>query len=1270
METRCLGCMEEYDAGWTVCPNCGFHSESPINNTLYMQPGTMLHERYLVGKALGSGGFGVTYIGWDVQLQFKVAIKEYLPSEFATRAMGEAEVIVHSGNKGVQFANGMEYFIEEAKHLANFRNEEGIIQVFDRFLENNTAYIIMEYLEGETLTSYLKREGKIPFDKALSMLEPAMRSLKVVHDAGIIHKNLTPDNIFLTSDGRVKLIDFGASRHATTSYSRSLSVIIKPGYSPEEQYRSRGDQGPHTDVYALGAVFYKMLTGITPPDALERRAFFETENKDILLPISKECQIDTNKENAILNAMNVRTEDRTKDIDTFLRELHSEAPVKKLAGKIQRVNLLKWPVWAKVSISAAAVCICILLGLLVAGKIGFIDKLNHMTSLEKDETRIVDVTNCSLGVAQGTLSDAGLEGYVSGYLPYEAISPYLVVQQDMLAGERVKKGTRVPLSLSRQTSGTINVENGVMPNLLYMKEEEAVELLAQAGATPEIERRESIFPSGMVIWASKLEGDSFDAEETILLLVSEGKTEDTAEIPRMNIDSTSLYVGDSVQLQTSGMKGKMEWSSTDDAIVSVSEDGKITAKGEGVAIVEAHCKDETVSCHLSVFNYDIQIKMDLLAIFVESSATIAVSGAPGGTEFHWISSDASIAVVENGKITGISEGDCTVHAECTINGHTFETNPIPVQIREEGVILSVYDIRDFYIGDEWVIEAISSEETMPIEWQSSNAAVVTVVDGKLTAVGEGVAEIRAVCGDYHAVCNVTVTTPIVNLSAPNNVVLIGDTLTLSAVTAPEEQSIVSWVSSNESVCTVDGAGVVTVVGEGNADITATFEYKGRSYAGSFTVTGKTPTLVLSAANAAILVGDTVALQAVTDPAGQPIVAWTSSNASICTVDAAGIVTAVGEGSADITATFEYKGRQYTGSYTITGKNPTISISPSANNILIGDTTSINAVTDPAGQPIIAWTSSNSSVCTVDGTGVVTAVGEGSADISATFEYKGRQYTGSCSVTTRKPSVKLSVSNSNILIGDSVTVKATVEPSGQALSWTSSNSSVCSVDGNGTVKGLAAGSATIKAVFHYKGNSYEGTCQISVKSPSISLSKSSITLDLDKSSTLTATTTPGNAKVTWSSSDSSIATVSSSGVVKAVKQGTVQVSAKITHAGKTYTATCSVTVNARKCTNCNGSGFCPHCAAGLCDHCYGFGTQDCSRCNGTGDCYRCYGMGGEYRYTGGDVVWRSCSSCSGLGSCYRCYGAGSSTCGYCRGSGACSYCRGTEDCSFCNGKGTY
>lgn len=369
--------MEQYDDALNVCPHCGYVCGTPAEESIHMQPGTLLHDRYIVGRVLGYGGFGVTYIGWDGKLEQKVAIKEYLPGEFSTRMPGQSQVTVFNGDKSEQFRDGLKKFVEESKRLAKFQNEAGIVKIFDSFEENETAYIIMEYLDGITLKEYLGQVGTIPEDEAINMLMPVMESLQTVHAEGLLHRDIAPDNIFLTKDGSVKLIDFGASRYATTSHSRSLTVIIKPGYSPEEQYRSRGDQDPYTDVYAIAATLYRMITGKTPPDAMERRAKYENQNKDILIEPHKLVKnISRNREVAILNAMNVRVEDRTPDIKTFIEELNADPPAKRRYGKIKKIDIYSWPLWLKILVPSL-LTVAIAVGVLtLTGVINFKSMFN------------------------------------------------------------------------------------------------------------------------------------------------------------------------------------------------------------------------------------------------------------------------------------------------------------------------------------------------------------------------------------------------------------------------------------------------------------------------------------------------------------------------------------------------------------------------------------------------------------------------------------------------------------------------------------------------------------------------------------------------------------------------------------------------------------------------------------------------------------------------------------------------------------------------------
>ena len=195
---RCLYCFREYENAYTVCPHCGYAEGTSAAEPQYLQPGTLLASRYLVGAVIGAGGFGVTYGAWDRVLDQRVAVKEFLPGEFSTRIPGQTEVTVYGGEKTEQFRDGKNKFYEESRRLAKLQKVPGIVQIYNSFLENGTAYIVMEYLEGETLGARLKREGKLPLEEAIRIITPVLYSLEAVHREGILHRDIAPKNIFLT----------------------------------------------------------------------------------------------------------------------------------------------------------------------------------------------------------------------------------------------------------------------------------------------------------------------------------------------------------------------------------------------------------------------------------------------------------------------------------------------------------------------------------------------------------------------------------------------------------------------------------------------------------------------------------------------------------------------------------------------------------------------------------------------------------------------------------------------------------------------------------------------------------------------------------------------------------------------------------------------------------------------------------------------------------------------------------------------------------------
>ena len=237
-------------------------------------------EDYEIRDVLGEGGFGLTYLAHDMKLEKPVAIKEYLPADLAVRK-GDNSVIPKSSGSESDFTWGLQRFLDEARVLARF-DHKNIVRVHRFFEAHGTAYIVMEYVDGETLSSLLQREHTLSCQRLLSILDPLLSGLEIVHKGDVLHRDIKPGNIIVRDSGVPVLIDFGAARQAVGARSRSVTAIVTPGYAPIEQYSTRGRQGPWTDIYALGAICYRAMTGETPIDAPER------VRRDPLVPLSKQ----------------------------------------------------------------------------------------------------------------------------------------------------------------------------------------------------------------------------------------------------------------------------------------------------------------------------------------------------------------------------------------------------------------------------------------------------------------------------------------------------------------------------------------------------------------------------------------------------------------------------------------------------------------------------------------------------------------------------------------------------------------------------------------------------------------------------------------------------------------------------------------------------------------------------------------------------------------------------------------------------------------------
>jgi serine/threonine protein kinase len=305
----CMGCMRD-KGNATVCPQCGYRLDAQ-RSPFALPYQAVLNNKFLVGRILGKpGGFGVTYLAWDLVLHTTVAVKEYLPRDLVSRDANNLTVIPHSQDDGKEFTYGLGQFLQEARTLGKF-SHPNVVRVKEFFQQNNTAYLVMDYYEGISLEEYIKRNGgKLGETLAINLMLPILDGLKEVHAKGFLHRDIKPSNIYLTKGGAPILLDFGAARLALQGQrSRPLSVILTPGFAPFEQYLEKNEFGPTVDIYAIGATLYYLVTGVKPQVATGRYM------KDQMVPPHQRIPSLTPRfSQAIMKALAVAPEQRPQTI--------------------------------------------------------------------------------------------------------------------------------------------------------------------------------------------------------------------------------------------------------------------------------------------------------------------------------------------------------------------------------------------------------------------------------------------------------------------------------------------------------------------------------------------------------------------------------------------------------------------------------------------------------------------------------------------------------------------------------------------------------------------------------------------------------------------------------------------------------------------------------------------------------------------------------------------------------------------------------------------
>ena len=332
---HCMADLKECDDG--PCPFCGFDQDATPQPAEAMHRNTILHGKYLVGDVLGRGGFGITYVGFDLSLEIKVAIKEYYPTGAVSRREGQSSLVWNRSNMSQTFRqSAYDDFLKEARKMAKMDQIPSIVRVRETFLENETAYIVMDYIEGETLKARLKRDGVMKFSDCITLLRPMMEDLDKVHAQGLIHRDISPDNIMIQPDGKVKLLDLGAAKDLTLQKEGVSRLVTKKGFSPFEQYRENGRIGPWTDVYALCATIYYACYGRVVSPALDRM-----EQDDLTFDLPVKEPLPKNVTEALRNGLAIWVKDRTDSVGQLRKDLESfkEAETPPTPSQTSSVNV-------------------------------------------------------------------------------------------------------------------------------------------------------------------------------------------------------------------------------------------------------------------------------------------------------------------------------------------------------------------------------------------------------------------------------------------------------------------------------------------------------------------------------------------------------------------------------------------------------------------------------------------------------------------------------------------------------------------------------------------------------------------------------------------------------------------------------------------------------------------------------------------------------------------------------------------------------------------
>lgn len=531
-DTLCMGCMKEIgDAA--VCPHCGFSKDTP-QIAPYLPLHTLVAERYLIGKVLSAGGDGVTYMGWDCTRKIAVQIREFLPEQLVSRVPSTNGVQVKRGGE-LLFHDGLSAFLDLWRKLARVRSLTAIIPVLDIFEANETGYAVSEFVETITLREFLlkSRTGYLTFEQTKALLMPVVSTVSKLHEMGIVHCGISPNSLCLGRDGKIRLTDFMIPDARVMNSGFSAEPVS--GYAAIEQYSRSGSIGPWTDVYAFGAVTYRMLIGSTPQEAPERVA-----NDKLMIPAKFAESLPAYAVSAMRNALAITPDDRTESIDDYREEL-SGSPKAMVAQKSaadaviqaktteeeeaerRRKEKMRKEILRKqeqTRILLITFGIVILIGaLLIGGYLFFTRDTSDTTDTSTPvEQELVDVPNFVGQSYTRIKSDTVLNERYKFVVEYAYDSN---VEADYIISQGTNEGERVPMGSELKIVVSKGVEYVPLPDVSGMQYEAAVQTLISAGFTcTKVEKEnDGTHTAGIVIATTPEHGKEYEKGKEIFVQV-------------------------------------------------------------------------------------------------------------------------------------------------------------------------------------------------------------------------------------------------------------------------------------------------------------------------------------------------------------------------------------------------------------------------------------------------------------------------------------------------------------------------------------------------------------------------------------------------------------------------------------------------------------------------------------------------------------------------------------------------------------------------------